>query len=166
MKKIIFSLLLIIPSFFSESINAQEYKTAIGLRFAWDYGITFKHFIKENTAIEIIGSTRSFGIAGFSNYRYTRITGLYQIHKPIESVEGLKWYYGGGLTAAFYSGDYFDTIKDSKTALGLSGVLGLDYKFKDTPINVSLDWMPTFFITGFGNGFGGQAGGLAVRYTF
>ncbi|MBK7872232.1 MAG: hypothetical protein IPJ74_16935 [Saprospiraceae bacterium] len=49
------------------------------------------------------------------------------------------------------------------------GVLGLDYKFANAPVNLSLDWVPIFYI---GNdreyvysGFQGGYGGLAVRYV-
>ena len=46
------------------------------------------------------------------------------------------------------------------------GNLGLDYKFDNTPINISADWVPTIYIgSGYLSGFGGGYGALAVRYT-
>ena len=150
-------------------VNAQSYKNAIGLRFAWDYGLSFKHFMNETAAFEIIASHRSYSAYYVSNYSYsyTRLSALYLVHNPISSVEGLKWYYGGGLTAAFWGGDFnYDNNGKSSTSLGIVGALGLEYKFASTPITISGDWLPTFFFSGYGNGFGGEAGGLAVRYTF
>ena len=47
-----------------------------------------------------------------------------------------------------------------------AGNIGLDYKFANTPINLSLDWIPTYWLTGYYDGFGSAIGGLAVRYTF
>jgi hypothetical protein len=41
----------------------------------------------------------------------------------------------------------------------------LDYKFPDTPLNLSLDWAPTFFIGGYDANFAGSLGSLAVRYV-
>ena len=45
------------------------------------------------------------------------------------------------------------------------GVLGLDYKFRGAPINMSIDWQPSFEF-GAGRGFVGSWGGLGIRYTF
>jgi hypothetical protein len=79
-------------------------------------------------------------------------------------MEGLQWYYGGGANITLYSGDYdlYDNDQGG-TTFGIAGNLGLDYKFEDVPVNVSLDWIPVF---SFGYDFGGDGGGIAVRYTF
>ncbi len=45
------------------------------------------------------------------------------------------------------------------------GVLGLDYKFTDAPVNLSLDWAPILFVNGYDNGFRGAYGALSARYT-
>ena len=51
------------------------------------------------------------------------------------------------------------------TSVGIDGVLGLDYKFPGIPINVSLDWQPSYE---FGNyaGFNGNWGGVGLRLAF
>lgn len=142
--------------------QAQNYTTAIGLRLGYPFSASYKTFINENNAIEITA-----GYRGWTYYKWFNIGGYYQHHTPIESADGLSWYYGGGINLYFWSFDnsYFNSKDYSSTTLGLSGVLGLDYKFKDTPINVSLDWIPTFFLSGYGDGFGGGYGGLSVRYV-
>jgi len=62
----------------------------------------------------------------------------------------------------FYANDNFGSVN-----LGIMGALGLDYKFADAPINLSLDWVPTFVIgEGAYNGFRADMGALSVRYTF
>ena len=77
---------------------------------------------------------------------------------------GLYWYYGGGVNFTTYSGDFDYPGSDLDAFFGIAGNLGLDYKFDDYPINVSVDWIP---VLGFGGyGFGGEGGGVAVRYTF
>jgi hypothetical protein len=49
---------------------------------------------------------------------------------------------------------------------GIDGVTGLDFKFNNLPLNIALDWQPSFeFGVGTLNGFQGNWGGLAVRYT-
>lgn len=137
----------------SRSANSTEYQTAVGLK-VWDgAGITLKHFMADDKAIEGIGY---FYRRGF------RITGLYEIHGDISGAAGLKWYIGPGAHVGFYNNKYFD---ENKVVLGIDGVLGLDYKFNTAPINLSLDWQPSFeFASGFG--FNGNWGGLGIRYTF
>src|SRR5690349_7239209 len=81
------------------NINAQDYKTGIGLRGGWTGGITAKHFIKEGKAIEGIFST------GW-NWRGYQITGLFEVHKAAftkDDVDGFFWYYGAG---AHFAGAY------------------------------------------------------------
>ena len=140
------------------SINAvaqkgQSYTTSAGVKF-YPGAISVKHFLAEdNKALEGLGY---FWDRGF------RITGLYEIHSDINSVDGLKWYIGPGAHLGFYN-----TKFGGGTSIGVDGVLGLDYKFDDVPINLSLDWQPSFeFGNNYGNGFAGNFGGLAIRYTF
>jgi hypothetical protein len=135
----------------SKSTNGSSYKTALGVK-VWDGGgISFKHFLTGKNAIELIGY--------FWN-RGTRITGLYEIHGPITGAPGLLWYIGPGAHVGFYNSKYGDA-----SFIGLDGVLGLDYKFKGAPINISLDWQPSFEF-GDNRGFVGSWGGLGIRYTF
>ena len=49
--------------------------------------------------------------------------------------------------------------------VGIDGVLGLDYKVKGAPLDVSLDWQPSFNFVGY-NYFEGGWGGLGIRYAF
>lgn len=166
MKKVICSFLFVsVFSLFTYSVNGQSYDNAVGLRLAWGIGGTYKHFFNEKVAAEGIVNFRSWGTFGF-RYRRTRITGLVSIHQPLEEVvEGLQWYVGGGAFAGFWSGAYSRVYDYNSTQIGIAGVIGLDYKFSDLPINVSADWMPGIALSG-GGGFIGSSGGLAVRYTF
>jgi len=131
--------------------NSSNYTTALGAKF-YPGAITLKHFVTEKNAVEVLGY--------FWN-RGSRITGLYEIHGNIEGAPGLKWYIGPGAHVAFYNNKYYL----GKSYFGLDGVLGLDYKIRTAPINLSLDWQPSFEF-GDGAGFSGNWGGLAVRYVF
>jgi hypothetical protein len=139
----------------SKSANSSSYKTALGVK-VWDGGgLTLKHFWSSKNAGELIGY---FWNRGF------RLTGLYEIHGDIESATGLKWYVGPGAHIGFY--DYYNRNNHiDGTYLGIDGVLGLDYKFNGAPINISIDWQPSFEFGDF-VGFVGNWGGLGVRYTF
>ena len=155
-------LFLVIAIGFAFTANAQAtgrtYRTAIGVKI-WDGGgLTIKHFTKPNAALE--------GILYFNDHGF-RVTGLYEFHGDISGAPGLKWYVGPGAHVGFYDyekhpNDYYD---DNETFFGIDGVLGLDFKFNKAPINISLDWQPTFEF-GENRGFVGSWGGLGIRYAF
>ncbi|MEZ5035199.1 MAG: hypothetical protein R2796_09445 [Chitinophagaceae bacterium] len=155
MKKLFFAALIILLSIQtnaqSKSAHSSQYRTALGVK-VWDGGgISFKHFLDDHNALELIGY--------FWN-RGTRITGLYEIHGPINGAPGLQWYIGPGAHIGFYN-----TKNGDGAFAGVDGVLGLDYKFNGAPINISLDWQPSFEF-GTNRGFYGSWGGLGIRYTF
>ncbi len=138
--------------------KGRSYNTALGLKF-YPTGITLKHFTSKNSAIEGV----------FYNWNYgSRITGLYEYHGNVTSdAPGLKYYVGGGAHIGFWNDtskkDY--PTRDNGVAIGVDGVLGLDYKFNGAPINISLDWQPSINLTGYSYNELGW-GGLAIRYTF
>jgi len=148
-------LILLVAVVLTVSVNAQtnsaDYKSAIGVKF-YPTGITYKQFTSGKTALE--------GLGYFFNYG-ARITGLYEIYGNINNAGGLKWYVGPGLHVGFYNNKY-----GGKTTIGIDGVLGLDYKITSAPINLSVDWQPSLeFGNAFNNGFTGNWGGIAIRYT-
>ena len=135
----------------SKSANSSSYTTALGVK-VWDGGgITLKHFFNDRNAGELIGYFWRNGV---------RFTGLYEIHGDFADARGLKWYIGPGAHIGFYNTKYGDG-----SFAGIDGVLGLDYKFSGAPINMSIDWQPSFEF-GDGRGFYGGWGGLGIRYTF
>ena len=148
--------LLTIKGISQSQSMGSSYKTALGVKVLDGAGISLKHFTSPNIALEAIG---------FFWNRGTRITGLYEIHGDINGAPGLKYYVGPGAHVGFYNDKYSYNNKLGGTFAGIDGVLGLDYKFKGAPINMSLDWQPSFEF-GDGQGFVGSWGGFAVRYTF
>lgn len=151
--KVILVMIIFIP-FANQSLQGQaegnSYKTAIGVKF-YPTGVTFKTFMKSNLAFEAIGYFWDRG---------TRITGLFEYHYNISSNGNLKWYVGPGAHVGFYKPAFFN----GGTSFGVDGVLGLDYKFPGIPINVSLDWQPSFE---FGDYDGFQNwGGIGLRLAF
>jgi hypothetical protein len=136
----------------SSSSNSSTYTTALGVKF-YPTGITLKHFISDKHALE--------GLGYFYNYGF-RITGLYEIYGDINNAPGLRWYIGPGAHVGFYNTKY-----GGGSSVGVDGVLGLDYKVTNAPLNLSLDWQPSFeFGENFNNGFSGGWGGFGIRYTF
>ncbi|MES1215463.1 MAG: hypothetical protein ABUT20_08100 [Bacteroidota bacterium] len=156
MKKIILATVILLLSCNvlqaqSHSTNSSSYRTALGVK-VWDGGgISLKHFFNPTNAGELIGY---FWNRGF------RFTGLFEIHGNFADARGLKWYIGPGAHIGVYNDKYGDN-----SYAGIDGVLGLDYKFNGAPINMSIDWQPSFEF-GDGRGFYGNWGGLGIRYTF
>jgi hypothetical protein len=143
----------------SFSLSAQ-YNSAVGLRLGYPNSITYKKFLNDNNAIELFG-----GIRGFVGASSFNASGLYEIHKEIDGVDNLRWYYGGGAGVFFWTyNSRFIGDNSSNISVGLHGVLGLDYAFEDIPLNLSTDWVPTFFLNGYISGFARGYAGLSARY--
>ena len=154
--------LFVLMMFMVISVNAQlnegaDYKTALGVK-VYPGAISVKHFFKTNTAFEGLGYISSDGF---------RLTGLYELHYQLGNVEGLKWYIGGGGHLGIWS-DAWKTrypTREGGLAIGVDGVIGLDYKIQGVPLNLSFDWQPSFNLIGY-HYFEGGWGGLGIRYTF
>lgn len=139
------------------SSKAQGYDNAIGGRFGAANGITFKTTLGDNKMVDIIANFRSN-----NTYNYFRVTGLYEIYTPINDVAGLNYYYGIGGSIGSVK---YKPYNSSDLYLSVDGVLGLDYKFADAPINLSLDWKPAIQLTPDTN-FDASGVGLSLRFTF
>jgi hypothetical protein len=142
MKKI---LVLILILALSSNLFSQG-RNAIGVRISTDYGLTFKHRFKGSTTLE--------GLAHFGNNSIT-ITGLYEKNRAISSTGNFHWFYGGGAYVGL--GDASDA--------GIAGIIGICYRFKDVPFDISVDWLPRLQIIDEArlnlNGIG-----LSLRFTF
>ena len=149
MKKVLF--LLSVAGIFSVGLKAQEYKTAVGIRLgpnspAIAPGFTVKHFLDEKHAIEgIVGINNGIGVCG-----------LYEWHFPVAAVEHLQWFAGAGAYAAY---------RYKTTYIGGAGIVGVDYKFPEIPLNISIDWKPELNIIQ-NVGFEASGVGFSARFTF
>ena len=157
MKNLLFVFIFLLGTFGIS--QAQDYNSAVGLRFGYPLSATYKTFLSETNAAEIYAGFRSY-----FGYKEFRVNGAYLIHNEIESVERLKWYYGAGPGLAFYSYDSIFAGDEGGLSITVSGYLGLEYTLDGTPLSFSVDWVPTYFIGGFGSGFGADNGALSVRY--
>jgi hypothetical protein len=119
------------------TVNAQTYQTALGAKFYTGDGsiggINVRHSTAANTALE--GSLLFFsGGVG--------LEGLYEYQAPITGAEGLQYFVGGGAMLGFGTGKHNNN--STQFALRLTG--GVDYKFTDAPLNISLAFDPFFYL--------------------
>lgn len=159
MKKSIFALMLACIAF-AGTVSAQTYKTGLGVRLSpsdayVNNSITLKHFLNEKAAVEFLVS---FGDP-------FAIGALYEVHKPF-STSGLQWFYGAGGYLAFVKTYNPNTNKNETDAnFGAQGIIGLDYKFVNLPLNLSLDWKPELnLFTDIA--FEASTIGISARFTF
>jgi hypothetical protein len=149
MKKKSFLLALIVTVCAVQYASAQDYKMGVGLRLSntaptINNAITAKYFMDEESAVE--------GLLSFGS-RFA-LGALYEKHKALD-IPGLRYFYGAGGYIGFEGG---------RTYLGPTGALGLDYKFANVPLNLSLDWKPELDILPKIN-FVPDAFGLSARFT-
>lgn len=156
MKKRLFTFL--IATFIMGSLFAQDYNTGIGLRGGLYNGVTIKHFLGSKTAVEGLIATRWGSID---------LTALYELHRyNAFDVDRLNWYYGIGGHVGLWNGDNIPgSPLGSYVAVGVDGILGIEYNFSEIPINVSLDWKPRFTILGYSK-FAPDGAAISLRYIF
>jgi hypothetical protein len=160
MKKTLCFVLLISGFCFATTVSAQDYKTALGVRLSSssamvNNSISLKHFLNEKTAVEAL----------FSFGDPLALGALVEMHKPL-GTSGIQWFYGGGGYIAFVKTYNTTKAKDETDVnFGAQGVIGMDYKFANIPLNLSLDWKPELNIVGDIN-FEPAAIGFTARFTF
>ncbi len=132
-------------------VSAQDYKVAVGLRFSTasptlSNSVSIKYFLDETNAIEgLVSFGTRFGLGA-----------LYERHQLIGGIPAFTWFYGIGGYLGWQS---------NQTFVGPTGAIGLDYKFSNAPVNLSIDWKPELDILPNIN-FVPDAFGISVRYTF
>jgi len=161
MKKIHNIFIISLLCFSMQVVSQADYSTGIGLRGGFPTGVTIKHFVNEQDAIE--------GILGV-HYRGFVLTGLYERHINAFGEDRLNFYYGAGGHVGFWS--YYknhpvfnDSYSGTRTIIGVDGILGLEYSFEQVPFNLSVDWKPMFNLGPY-SGFWADSGALSIRYIW
>lgn len=156
MKKILAALIFLISVV--TVANAQDYKWGIGLRGGLYNGLTIKHNLGRKSGVEGLLYTRWHGFEA---------TALYELHYSAFDVDRLNWYFGPGAHVGFYNGDHYPdgTAGDSFITIGVDGIIGIEYNFREAPINLSLDWKPAFNLFG-ETKFWGDGAALSIRFIF
>ncbi|HEU5053849.1 MAG TPA: hypothetical protein VFT78_12080 [Hanamia sp.] len=138
--------------------HAQTYQTALGAKFYTANGsiggVNVRHSTSSNTALE--GSLLFFnGGIGFE--------GLYEYQAPINGAEGLQYFVGGGAMIGFGTGPRYNDEHNNSTSFALRLTGGVDYKFADAPIDISLGLDPFFYLAPYTSS--DLALGIGLRYV-
>lgn len=147
---LIAALLLSITS----TISAQNYKTGIGARVGFFNGITVKHFLSPNNAVEGIVNFRWDGVI---------ITGLYEWQQPLPNAQGFEYYLGLGGHIGFFDDYEWGDDDEVSTVAGIDLIIGLEYTFPQAPFTIGLDYKPAFNFIGDNHIW---ADGLALNLRF
>lgn len=151
MRSITLCLVLLALGGLFNRLSAQDYKVAVGIRFSTadptiSNAVSIKYFMDETNALE--------GLVSFGN-RFG-LGGLYERHQLIGGTPAFTWFWGAGGYVGW---------QNKQTFLGPMGAIGLDYKFQNAPVNLSIDWKPELDLVPNIN-FVPDAFGVTVRYTF
>jgi len=142
-----------------------NYRNAIGIRAGGTSGLTFKHFLNSNDAVEVVLGLWPNAIG---------VTGLYERHVGTR-LDGLKFYYGGGAHFTAETDHYYYRNNDNGyvyryghdgIGIGIDGILGIEYKIPAIPFAISLDLKPFIEFSNYGNMYTGIDPSLGIKVAF
>lgn len=163
---LLLTFLFFIP--FSEVSAQLNSGHTIGGRFGSSQGITYRHTLQEDRALEGILSIQSN-----SRARRFRLIGLYQYHQPLSG--DFYWYYGYGGSIGSYKQKNYTVVENgvterregvSEVALSIEGIIGVEYKVPESPLSISLDLKPYFDFIQDSNIRLIDPFGFSIRYHF
>lgn len=146
----------------------ELYTKAIGLRAGETSGITYKQFFTPVEAFE--------GILGLWP-NAVGVTGLYEKYVPFGSVSGLNWYFGGGAHFSIGTGKLFYFEREGSRyysyrnkypglAVGVDGLVGIEYKLPKAPFAISFDIKPFLEVNNGGVLYTSFDPGLGIKVAF
>ncbi len=161
MKKIILMTTMLIGLAFSS--QAQDIsKNALGLRLGSNDGfgaeISYQRRLADANRLEL-----DLGWRNSNNVDAFKLAGVYQWVWNIDGA--FNWYagVGGGLGSWSFNNNSY---KDSGTFVFAAGDIGIEYNFKEVPIQLSLDFRPEFGGNGYYENNYGSDIALGIRYRF
>jgi hypothetical protein len=157
MKKLMITAVVLIGLGFT--VQAQEIsKNVLGLRLGDNNGfgteISYQRGLSDNNRIEA-----DFGWRNNHNVSAFKLTGIYQWVWEIDN--NFNWYAGAGAGLGSWS-----TSGTNGSFAYVAGNIGIEYNFKEVPIQLSLDYRPEFGGHGYFNNNYGSDIALGIRYKF
>lgn len=126
--------------------NAQLKPGAtLGVRLGLGGEVSYQQPVAKNNRIEV-----DLGL-------YSNIIDVAGTYQWVYKLSGdFNWYLGAGAHLGMWHKDF---------SVGVAGVGGIEYNFPKVPIQLSIDYRPTFNLLGY-TGFWGEGFGLGIRYRF
>ncbi len=119
-------------------------------------GLTAKYYIGEDAAVQLmLGQRFSYGISVGVDYVME--------FKPLAQGGAGRLFWGAGVGAGLL---LYDVGSHDANIIGVSGIVELGWHFKALPLEVVVDWRPTFFIGDYLGGLWLRGGGGAIRWFF
>lgn len=145
MKKLRVLIVLLTLLFSINYSQAQEYRSCLGLKGGFGLnggfgiGLDFKMLTDVDQAFEGIFTM---------NAHFLNLTGMYMYNKRI-GVSNFFWYVGGGIDGGTYFSEMTrNNLKYQKWdySFGIGPMGGFEYVFADFPMNICIDFKPSFRI--------------------
>jgi len=149
--------------------NGGDYKNAFGIRVGQTSGFTYKHKFENDNAFEAILGTYPYAFS---------LTALYEKYMAT-GARGLNWYVGGGgHLGAPVSGNYGYYVYNESgryyyyrtgafgPAIGIDGIIGIEYKIPKAPVAFSFDLKPNFEYVRARGVYGSMDPGLGIKLAF
>ncbi|MDA0193802.1 MAG: hypothetical protein O2887_01275 [Bacteroidetes bacterium] len=144
---------LLIFAFLICANSYAQYNQSAGLRLGLSSGVTFKKFIQDEEAMEMLLTGRNDGL---------QLTGLYEFHKPLKWGISDRMYLNYGVGGHFgYERDFrerFIYLPNSQVELidsqkhqftmGIDALIGIEYRWLAVPLTISIDMKPYFDYVG------------------
>ena len=149
--RMLFALLCCVVA--SLAMGQQLYEKSAGIRLGHTSGLTYKKFVLEDEAVEMILSGRNDGL---------NLTVLYQFHEPMEFSFNDRFYAAYGIgghmgyeryndlfkTLSNEAGDAFIYEDKSFFTMGADLYLGIEYRWLEVPVTLGFDIKPYFNFIG------------------
>ena len=152
---------------FTAGTTKAQYNTAIGLRAGGSSGLTIKQFLGTGNALDFLISFWPNDLAVFC---------VYEKHQQLGNAQGLNFYYGGGGHLAFNTyrsavyrdryGNYWWYRNRDGFGLGIDVIAGLEFKFPEVPLAISLDLKPYIEFNTDHNIYWSPDPGLGIKVAF
>jgi len=146
--------------------TAQEISNqTIGLRLGNYNGISYQKKITDDSRAELTLAWR-----GYTAYSDVKADVAYHKVFNLDAIDSnMNWYLGieGGAGFWKYESNYYYSYydyNDSGTYFFVGGVAGIEYKFENIPLLLTLDTKPEIVFGNFYNGFHIN-GSIGIRYT-
>lgn len=147
-------------SFMAQAQNIS--KNALGLRIGDNDGfgmeVSYQRGLSKNNRLEL-----DLGWRSNNHVDAFKLVGTYQWVWNIEG--GFNWYAGVGAGVGSWSYDHHG-VKDSGSFALVAGQIGIEYNFREAPIQLSLDIRPELY---FNDDYKDDIGpdiALGIRYRF